>query len=294
MLARLIREDTSLLVTLAEQPAAIRIDPIELEQVIVNLVVNARDALPPGGRIELAVTRTRLDEPRIELNQSLPAGEYVALQVADNGTGLTPNVRAHLFEPFFTTKEPGKGTGLGLASVYGIIRQCNGFIWVSSEFGAGTTFTVYFPAIEAHTAAAVVERAALPAPRPAGRYETVLVVEDEDAVRTIMSTALRQQGYHVLEAATPNLACHVFDEHSLEIDLLLTDVVMPEMSGPTLAQRFVESRPDLPVLFVSGYTDEGLPLSAGFPSVRFLSKPFQASVLTRTVREILDGARQAT
>jgi two-component system, cell cycle sensor histidine kinase and response regulator CckA len=294
MLARLIRDDMNLLVTLTEQPATIRIDPVELEQVIVNLVANARDALPPGGRIEIEVMRARLEEPRVEFNQSIPAGEYAALRVADNGTGLTPDVRAHLFEPFFTTKEPGKGTGLGLASVYGIVRQCNGFISVSSEIGAGTTFTIYFPAIRTHTAAAVVKRAPRAAPSLEDHCETVLVVEDEDAVRMIMSTALRQQGYHVLEAATPNLACHVFDEHSLEIDLLLTDVVMPEMSGPTLAQRFVQSRPNLPVLFVSGYTDEGLPLGAGFPRVSFLSKPFQASMLTKTVREILDGARQVT
>jgi CheY-like chemotaxis protein len=201
-------------------------------------------------------------------------------------------VRAHLFEPFFTTKELGKGTGLGLASVYGIVRQSHGFIAVDSESGKGSVFTMHFPAVP--KSAPQDELSAMVGQPTEGR-ETILLVEDEDAVRVIVSTVLRRQGYQVLEASTPRGACDIFEQRAHEIDLLLTDVVMPEMNGPALAQRLVAAKPELRVLFISGYADMATPFDQENPNVGFLSKPFQASVLTRRVREMLSrpGRRPA-
>jgi CheY-like chemotaxis protein len=291
MLARLIREDIRLSCELSPDPVIVKIDPTQLEQVILNLVLNARDALPTGGTIRLDVARVRPSEhdlPSEQLSPAPRAPEYVRLRVVDNGVGMTPQVRAHLFEPFFTTKETGKGTGLGLASVYGIVRQSHGLITVESEEGRGTTFTMHFPAV-----GAVVESADAP---PAGRAtarggrETILLVEDEDAVRAIASVVLRRHGYQVLEAPTPRIASELFERYGSTISLLLTDVVMPEMSGPALAQRLITARPELRVLFISGYTDVAS-LDTGNPNVSFLSKPFQASVLASKVREVLTKSR---
>ena len=199
---------------------------------------------------------------------------------------MTEEARAHLFEPFFTTKDVGKGTGLGLASVYGIVRQSNGVITGDSERGAGSVFTMYFPVA---TAAAGAGGPSADGGSDSER-ETILLVEDEDAVRAIVSTVLRRQGYHVLEAATPTIADAIFAQRNGAIDLLLTDVVMPDMSGPALAQRLIELRPELRVLFISGYADVAVQPQIGGPNVNFLSKPFQASALTARVAQIL-GAR---
>ena len=211
------------------------------------------------------------------------------LRVSDNGTGISPDAQAHLFEPFFTTKEVGKGTGLGLASVYGIVRQSNGVITVDSAPGHGTTFTMFFPAAPAESG---VEDGA---PRPASpepHTETILLVEDEDAVRAIASAALRWQGYTVLEAATPDRALTLFEQHAERIDLLLSDVVMPGMNGPALAQRLIGLRPDLPILFMSGYADAMRESDIANPNVSFLGKPFHASVLAERVRELLSRASE--
>jgi CheY-like chemotaxis protein len=216
------------------------------------------------------------------------ADAYVRLRVVDNGVGITPEVRSHVFEPFFTTKELGKGTGLGLASVYGIVRQSNGLIAVESEPGMGTTFTMHFPAVAAPAVGVTDPAAAAAAP---GGRETILLVEDEDSVRAIVSTVLRRQGYHVLEASGPRLACEIFEKQAGSIDLLLTDVVMPEMNGPALAQRLIATRADLRVLFISGYSDLSLPVNTGNPNMSFLGKPFPVSVLTAKVREVLTGPR---
>jgi two-component system cell cycle sensor histidine kinase/response regulator CckA len=282
MLSRLIREDIILTCQLAPSPAIVRIDPTQLEQAILNLVLNARDALPTGGRIGIEVGLVTL--PQVEMPPDRPwtAGDYVRLRVIDNGVGIPPEARAHLFEPFFTTKGVGKGTGLGLASVYGIVRQSNGSITVDSGPGAGSVFTMHFPAVPQTREVA----AAPPVAESIHGRETILLVEDEDCVRLIICAVLRRQGYHVLEAATPGVACEVFSRHT-GIDLLLTDVVMPEMNGPALAQRLVGLQPDLRVLFISGYTDMMMPLDAGQPNVAFLNKPFQASVLTDRVRQML-------
>jgi PAS domain S-box-containing protein len=286
MLRRLIREDVTLECRQSSRPAFVKIDPTQIEQVILNLVLNARDALPPIGgeiRIEVAV----VSRSEVELSPDVPVAnaDYVRLRVVDNGGGITPEVRAHLFEPFFTTKELGKGTGLGLASVYGIVRQSNGFIAVDSEHGKGTVFTMYFPAVP--KAEAPEEPSTEIGKQPTHGGETILLVEDEDAVRVIVSALLRRQGYQVLEASTPRGAWEIFEQHAQEIDLLLTDVVMPEMNGPALAQRLVAVRPELRILFISGYADMAMPLDHGNPNVGFLGKPFQASVLTLRVREML-------
>ncbi len=282
MLTRLIREDITLTCQLDPLAAVIRIDPTQLEQIILNLVLNARDALPGGGFIRIEVARVSVASVEIPADHQTPSAEYIRLRVIDNGVGITPEVRPHLFEPFFTTKELGKGTGLGLASVYGIVRQSQGFIAVDSEPGRGATFTMHFPAIATRTTAAGAAASLL----AHDGSETILLVEDEDSVRVIVGAVLRRQGYQVLEAATPNGACEIFERHKDEIDLLLTDVVMPEMNGPALAQRLVAARPDLRVLFISGYANVGFPIDAT-ANVSFLTKPFQGSALLTKVREVL-------
>jgi two-component system cell cycle sensor histidine kinase/response regulator CckA len=287
MLTRLIREDITLTCELARTPAFVKIDPTQLDQVILNLVLNSRDALPDGGSIRLEVACVRLSDSDIPSDQPVRATDYVRLRVVDDGVGIAPEARAHLFEPFFTTKGPGKGTGLGLASVYGIVRQSNGFIGVASEAGRGTTFTMHFPAVGAP---ASLEKPTAAPGALTGGGETILLVEDEDAVRIIVGATLRRHGYDVIEAATPRGACEIFEQRGSSVDLLMTDVVMPEMNGPALAQRLVAQRPELRVLFISGYANVPS-FDAGNPNLSFLSKPFQASVLAAKVREVLTRPR---
>jgi PAS domain S-box-containing protein len=283
MLGRLLREDIVLVCAPAPAPAIVRIDPAQIEQAILNLVLNARDALPGGGAIRVELAHVPRTAVAVSLDQPLAPGEaFVRLRVVDNGVGMTAEARAHLFEPFFTTKDVGQGTGLGLASVYGIVRQSNGVITGDSEPGAGTVFTMYFPVASAAAAGASAD--------VADQRETILLVEDEDAVRAIVGTVLRRHGYQVLEAPTPTVARAIFAQHDGDIDLLLTDVVMPEMSGPALAQRLIDDRPELRVLFISGYADVAVQPEIAGPNVSFLSKPFQASALTARVAQIL-GAR---
>ena len=283
MLTRLIREDIRLTCEVADEPALVTVDRTQIEQAILNLVLNARDALPAGGWIRLDVAR--LTGADVAPPPDVPAAEaYVRLRVSDNGVGIPPGALPHLFEPFFTTKEQGKGTGLGLASVHGIVHQSHGWIDVSSEPGEGTSFAMHFPAIllpQPFTSepAATVE--------PARGHETVLLVEDEEAVRLIISAVLRRQGYTVIETSSPVSAIGLFERHAEEIDLLVTDVVMPVMNGPALAQRLVAIRPALRVLFISGYTGLVSPQIQN-PNVGFLNKPFQSSVLAARVREMLN------
>lgn len=282
MLTRLIREDIRLTCEVADEPALVKIDPTQIEQAILNLVLNARDALPAGGWIRLDVARFRAPDVSPPLDMA-PAEAYVRVRVTDNGVGISPGARPHLFEPFFTTKDQGKGTGLGLASVHGIVHQSHGWIDVSSEPGEGASFAMHFPAI-------LLPQTFAPQPsgtvEPARGHETVLLVEDEEAVRLIISTVLRRQGYTVIETSSPVSAIELFERHAEEIDLLLTDVVMPVMNGPALAQRLVAIRPALRVLFISGYTALASPEIQN-PHVGFLNKPFQTSVLAARVREML-------
>jgi two-component system, cell cycle sensor histidine kinase and response regulator CckA len=290
MLCHLLREDISLVCAPAASPAIVRIDPAQIEQAILNLVLNARDALPGGGVIRLEVAHVPRPAAVALLDQPLPASDqYVRLRVVDNGVGMSAEARAHLFEPFFTTKDVGKGTGLGLASVYGIVRQSNGVITAESEPGEGSVFTMYFP-----VAAATVAGSPSPSADPLnGARETILLVEDEDAVRVIVSTVLQRQGYRVLEAATPAAAITLFARQQGEIDLLLTDVVMPGMSGPALAQRLIGVRRDLPVLFISGYADVAIEPQIRGANVSFLSKPFQGSALAARVAQMLAAVPRA-
>jgi two-component system cell cycle sensor histidine kinase/response regulator CckA len=290
MLTRLIREDITLTCDLCPTPAVLRIDPAQLEQVILNLVLNSRDALPGGGHIRIEVARVQLAESEVPSDLPARASEYVRLRVIDSGVGIGPDVRAHLFEPFFTTKPLGKGTGLGLASVHGIVRQSNGFIGVESEPGHGATFTMHFPSVGSVPA---VEGPVAGASLSTAGRETILLVEDEDAVRAIVGTVLRRQGYRVLEASSATAACDIFDGHASEIDLLVTDVVMPDLSGPALAQRLIAARPGLRILLISGYADVEKPFAADIPNVSFLSKPFQASVLATRVRAALSRCEPA-
>jgi two-component system, cell cycle sensor histidine kinase and response regulator CckA len=284
MLTGLINQDIALTCALSPTPAVIQIDPSALEQVLLNLVINARDAVPPGGHIGLEVSHAVASD----LDDQMPSGDCVRLRVRDNGSGLSDEAREHLFEPFFTTKEPGKGTGLGLASVYGIVRQSHGTISVKSEVGQGTTFTLCWPAIQIARRAPIEPRPAS-SPETASPTETILLVEDEDTVRRVARLILTQQGYRVFEAATPAGASELFIEHVDEIDLLVTDVNMPEMNGPTLARRLVALRPQvgLRVLLISGHADSGWLRGAVHEPMKLLSKPFRSSELLRAVREAL-------
>jgi nitrogen-specific signal transduction histidine kinase/ActR/RegA family two-component response regulator len=285
MLTRLIREDITLTCEVAAEPAIVTVDPAQVEQVILNLVLNARDALPGGGWIRLDVARLSASDLTPPADAGL-ADAYVRLRVSDNGVGISPAVRSHLFEPFFTTKDLGKGTGLGLASAHGIVHQSHGWIDVSSEPGEGATFAIHFPAVQLPQTMATEPAAPRNVVEPPRGNETVLLVEDEEAVRRIMSTVLKRQGYTVLEASTPLVALELFERHAEQIALLLTDVVMPVMGGPALAQRLVAIRPALRVLFVSGYTGS-VPPQIQSPNVGFLTKPFQTGVLAARVREML-------
>jgi two-component system, cell cycle sensor histidine kinase and response regulator CckA len=289
LLRRLIGEDVELRRVLAADAGRIRIDPGQLEQVIMNLVVNARDAMPRGGTLTIETDRADLSEDRPRGGTVMPAGPYVALVVSDTGQGMTPEVQSHIFEPFFTTKGLGKGTGLGLSTVYGIVKQSGGYIWAESAPGHGTTFTIRLPRVEA--AVEVSSRESIAA--PACGTETVLLVEDDVSMRDVARKFLESWGYTVLEAPGPIEARKIEAGQSGSIDLMLTDVVMPEMGGRALADLLAPRRPDMRVLFMSGYTDEAITEHGVLPQgTFFLAKPFSRETLGRRVREVLDSGRR--
>jgi CheY-like chemotaxis protein len=287
LLNRLLGADVNLQTVLAQEVGNVMADPGGLEQVIVNLVVNARDAMPEGGRLTIETANVDLSEEYAEAHQPTVGGPYVMLAVTDTGAGITPEVRARLFEPFFTTKEKGKGTGLGLSTVYGIVKQSGGYIWVDSEPGQGATFKVYLPRVDAPT-----EAAALPGPDKGTEVgtETILLAEDNEQLRKLARVFLDRIGYRVLTAANAAEALVRASEHDGPIHLLLTDVVMPGESGPQLARRLAESRPEMRILFMSGYTDTTIVhhgmLARG---LNYLQKPFTPAVLARRVRQVLDS-----
>ena len=287
MLARVIREDIVLHIALAPSPAWVLIDPHEVEQVVLNLVLNARDAMPAGGDITVDLAHVMLDAAAPSPNVPALTGWYVRVGVKDTGTGISPEVLRHLFEPFFTTKDAGKGTGMGLASIDSIVRQNRGAITVDTSPGHGSTFNVYFPAVSADVVVTLPPAAAF-ASLPVTASTTILLVEDEDALRAVVARMLAQAGYAVLDARAPGEAIALFDTHQDDIALLLTDVIMPEMNGPALAQRLVAIRPELRVLFVSGYTDELPVLNAPGSKWKFLPKPFSSATLLAAVAELLD------
>ena len=286
MLRRLVGEDVELQSVLAPGLGHIKADPGQLEQVIVNLAVNARDAMPTGGKLTIETADVEMAETRGRDLTTVPAGRYVMLAITDSGTGMDEETKARIFEPFFTTKEQGKGTGLGLATVYGIVKQSGGFIWVYSEPGPGTTFKIYLPRVEG--AADALAPPVGPAQVPRGT-ETVLIVEDEQAVRALAKTALARKGYRVLEAANGGEALLLCESERAPIHLLVTDVVMPGLGGADLAQRLAPLRPDMKVLFISGYTDRAAARHGTMePGAAYLEKPFSLDALARKVREVLD------
>ena len=287
MLQRLIGEDVDLYMGLSVDLGKIKADPNQLEQVLMNLCLNARDAMPKGGKLTIETSNAHLGEELASRYVSISAGPYVMLAVSDTGCGMDAETQARIFEPFFTTKEVGKGTGLGLATVYGIVKQSGGSIWVYSEVGRGTTFKIYLPRADAP-----VERVAVDADRfeLSKGDETVLLVEDEDVVREMATEILRASGYHVLEATHGDEALSLAEQYAGEIHLMLTDVVMPQMGGRELADQLTPLRRDMKVLYMSGYTDDAI-VHHGVLEVgtAFIAKPFSVDALSRKVREVLDS-----
>ncbi len=287
LLRRIIGEHIELVVRPGSPPGRVKADPGQIEQVILNLAVNARDAMPDGGRLTLQTENVVLDEEFAAQHRGSRPGRYVALSVRDTGAGMDSDTLTHLFEPFFTTKGPGKGTGLGLATVYGIVKQSGGYIDVASERSRGSTFTVYLPSVDDATEA--VESGQMPPGMPRGT-ETILLAEDEEGVRDFAREVLERSGYTVLQAQHGEDALRICLAYGGPIHLLVTDVVMPQMSGPKLAGQLASLKPGTAVLYVSGYTDDSI-LHHGVldPGTVFLQKPFTADALAHKVREVLDG-----
>ena len=286
MLNRIIGENVRVTTRLAPDAGLVRADRNQMEQVLANLVVNAKDALPDGGEISIETSNVELDEDYTRTREGVTPGEYVKMTVSDTGIGMSEEVRARVFEPFFTTKEPGKGTGLGLATSYGLVKQGGGHIGIYSEPGLGTTATVFLPRVEDEPSA-IAELEDL-APR-AGGNEVILLVEDETAVRRVGVRVLRSAGYQVLPVPDAEEALELLDEFDGEIHLLFTDVLLPGLSGRELADRVTEARPGIRVLFTSGYTDDVILQHRLLEAdVNLLQKPFSARALTDRVREVLD------
>jgi CheY-like chemotaxis protein len=289
MLRRLIREDIILTTALAPSLAAVKSDPGQLEQVLMNLSVNARDAMPQGGRLTIETRNVTLDETYNRMHPQVRPGEYVLLAVSDTGTGMDPQTKARVFEPFFTTKVAGKGTGLGLAVVHGVVTQGEGHIEVYSEVGRGTTFKVYLPALKERLKSGKSVHGLDPMPRGS---ETLLLVEDEDAVRALARHVLTACGYTVLEAADGRDAVRVAERHAGRIDLVVSDVVMPHLGGRQLVERLVAVRPGMKVLFLSGYTDYAVVRHGVLEADHaFLQKPFTPTALAQKVRDVLGQKR---
>jgi two-component system cell cycle sensor histidine kinase/response regulator CckA len=284
MLRRLIGEDIELLLQLSPDTCNIYVDPGQVEQILVNLVVNARDAMPLGGRVTIETGLAALDDTYARTHSGVKPGEFAMIAVTDTGHGMDAETRMHIFEPFFTTKPQGQGTGLGLATVYGIVKQSGGDIWVYSELQRGTTFKLYFPRVSSEPQSEAPESDE----RLVHGSETIVLVEDEESVRNLTVKLLRQLGYRILIAANGEEALKIAKSHTDAIDLLLTDIVMPNMSGKQLSEEFLHVHPETAVLFVSGYTENTVVhhrvLEAGG---EFLPKPFSREILAKKIREVL-------
>jgi two-component system, cell cycle sensor histidine kinase and response regulator CckA len=286
MLQRVLGEDIELSLRLAPQLGNVRADPGQLQQVMMNLAVNSRDAMPTGGQLTIQTADVGLSEEYVEAHQTVLPGPYTMLVVTDTGTGMDAETRSRAFEPFFTTKEKGRGTGLGLSTVYGIVQQSGGYIWLYSEPGHGTTFKIYLPRVDAP--------AEEPLPRESAKTlkgtETILLVEDEAMMRPLVKGILQGRGYRVLVAQNAEEALTLAREHVGPIHLLLTDVVMPGVSGPDLAVRLAASRPEAVVLYMSGYTDDAIVHYGLFKrGLNYIQKPFTPGMLSQKVRLVLDG-----
>ena len=288
MLQRLIGEDIHLVTRLAADVEAIKADPGQIEQVILNLAVNARDAMPGGGQVTIATAAVRLETGSLPEGSPRRAGRYALLAVSDNGDGIEQSVLSHIFEPFFTTKAEGKGTGLGLATVYGIVKQSGGHIQVETAVGVGTTFKIYLPIHDGSSA----ERVGTSAVGETGAgdvagTETILVVEDQEMVRALACQILRRQGYRVLEAEDGIEAVALCRQNPDTIDLVVTDVVLPHMSGRQMVAEVLRWQPRLKVLYMSGYTEEAIVRSGLEGQSAFLQKPFSPDMLAQKVHEVL-------
>jgi two-component system cell cycle sensor histidine kinase/response regulator CckA len=291
MLPRLIGEDIQLVILPGKELGSVKADPVQIEQVVMNLAANARDAMPRGGKLTVETTNVRLDDTYLQHHSMVPPGDYILLAVTDTGQGIATEHLAHIFEPFYSTKEEGKGTGLGLATVYGIVKQSDGFIWVYSEPGLGTTFKIYLPRVRQESGKRVVSA---PVEEVSRGSETLLLVEDEAAVRRSEREFLELNGYTVLEAGDGQEALRVARDYPETIDLAITDVVMPHMGGATLAEHLTLERPHMKVLFVSGYAESTV-LQHGTIELttNFLQKPFTLKSLSRKISEILQTNQAA-
>jgi CheY-like chemotaxis protein/two-component sensor histidine kinase len=286
MLQRLLGEDVALVTEFDANLGMVKADATQLEQIIMNLAVNARDAMPHGGKLIIHTSNAELDAAYGERHMHVPSGDYVMLEITDNGSGMDAETQGQIFEPFFTTKETDRGTGLGLATVYGIVKQSGGYIWVYSEVGFGTTFKIYLPRVQG--IADALARPHLPAAIERG-CETILLVEDDAALRALDRELVYEMGYAVLDASNGSEALKLADKNSGTIHLLMVDVIMPGMSGKQLADELLQSRPNTKVLFVSGYTNNVIQRVLSNPGAAFLQKPFTRETLSKKLREVLDS-----
>jgi PAS domain S-box-containing protein len=287
MLRRLIGEDIDFDTESQEDLWTVRADPNQIEQILMNLCINARDAMPAGGKLVVSTANVTLEAPFVERELTIPPGRYATLRVADNGNGMDEEILSRIFEPFFTTKDQGKGTGLGLATVYGIVKQSEGYIRVVSAPGEGTTFSIYLPAAEGEEPEKEEDRPEAECEGPAGKW-TILLAEDEEMVRMLAIEIFQEAGYTVLDAQNGAAALAICDRHEGGIDLLVTDLVMPGMNGIELARRVRDSRPGIPVLFISGYAEDARERLGDLDDGReFLQKPITPTKLSRKVRDIL-------
>ena len=288
LLQRLLGETVTLVIKHGRGLGAVRADPGQLEQVIVNLAVNARDAMAgrgPGGTLTIQTYSLTSAEVRKMGSDIMPIADYTALKVSDTGSGIPPEILGKIFEPFFTTKEVGKGTGLGLSTVYGIVKQSNGFIFAESDVGKGTDFVIYLP-VNAETGTTIVDAPKVEKPADLWGTGTILLVEDEDMVRAVAERALTRHGYKVLTASNGEEGLEILGLGDTEFDLIISDVVMPMMDGPTMVRKARETHPAMPILFMSGYAEEQLRKSIDLDRVHFLPKPF-------SVKQLAEAAQMA-
>lgn len=286
MLRRMIGEDIQLITTPGSEPALIEADPGQIKQVVMNLVINARDAMPRGGRITMTISNVHLEEAHDHRHLEREPGPYVVLAISDTGEGMDPVTQARIFEPFFTTRKRHKGTGLGLSSVHGIVKQSGGFICVSSEPGLGSTFKIFLPKVEQPENEMVLKGQSAKSPQGS---ETILIVEDNAVVRRVVKKILINLGYQVLEAADSDEALGICAEYSGPIHLLFTDVIMPGMNGRDLAERWVARRPNTKIIFTSGYTEDTIAHQGALEEgIHFMQKPYRPDLLARKIREVLD------
>ncbi|HVS74816.1 MAG TPA: ATP-binding protein, partial [Candidatus Acidoferrales bacterium] len=284
LLRRLIREDIEFLIRLGESLGRVKADPGQIEQVLLNLTVNACDAMPQGGRLTIETHNVVVDKEYARRRPSIQPGRYVMLAVSDTGHGMDAATKARIFEPFFTTKEPGKGTGLGLATVYGVVMQSDGFIWVDTAPGKGSRFEIYLPRVREQSDHSTLENATAGSAR---RSETVLIVEDEEEVRALASEFLRAAGYRVLAAQDGAEGLKIVERLGKTIHLLVTDVVMPKMSGPELVKRLRPLLPDLKIVYMSGYIEQNEDCRRLLEESFYLQKPFSRDMLLRLVSQAL-------